>query len=688
MNRDKSNAKKSEVTITFGKKATAIFMSTLLSAMLLAGCAGTTGTAKTNSDYKDQTIFGEVTKVTSDSITIEVGTMNRMKGQDVPSDDSGEDSSDGSIVTASTDTGTSDSSDTSGAAGDSKKSGLLTKTGDTATITVDEDTEITKRSMMGGPGMGRNGQNGPDGQNGQPPQGAPGQGNSGDSNSSSSDSGNANSGAPQGQPSEGAPGQGNSGESIELSDIEEGDTVSITIDENGETDKISVMSSDDMGNGGGSSAANVEYSAVKTYEEDADVDKETVESTGKDENGVLVKSGNVDFEDLTVTRESDESTGGDNASFYGVSAAVLGTGGTAFVSDSDITTDAEGGAGIFSYGDATVYASDSTIKTSKGASGGIHAAGGGTLYAWDLDVTTAGQSSAAIRSDRGGGKMVVDGGSYTSSGKGSPAIYSTADITVNDADLTAKGSEAICIEGKNSVRLFDSSLTGNMPDDSQNDCTWNVILYQSMSGDSEEGTSEFEMDGGEITAKNGGMFYTTNTSSKFVLKDVDITYADENDFFLKATGNSNQRGWGQSGSNGADCDFTAISQDMEGDVIWDKISTLDFYMTDGSTLTGAVVKDNSNAGSGKGGKCSVYIDKDSTWTVTGDSTVTNLYNAGTIKDASGKTVTIKGTDGKVYVKGTSKYTITVKTYSTDDKTDKADSISSWSDYKTEKPSEL
>lgn len=678
MNRDKSNAKKREVTITFGEKATAIFMSTLLSAMLLAGCAGTTGTAKTNSDYKDQTIFGEVTKVTSDSITIEVGTMNK------------------------------------------------TKTGDTATITVDEDTEITKRSMMGGPGMGRNGQNGPDSQNGQPPQGAPGQnGNNGsdnsnssgssdsnsgaeqgqppempngnggqsdssssDSNNSSSNSGSANESAPQGQPPQGAPGQGNNSESIELSDIEEGDTVSITIDENGETDKISVMSSDDMGNGGGSSAANVEYSAVKTYEEDADVDKETVESTGKDENGVLVKSGTVDFDDLTVTRESDELTGGDNASFYGVSAAVLGTGGTAYVSDSDITTDAEGGAGIFSYGDATVYASDSTIKTSKGASGGIHAADGGTLYAWDLDVTTAGQSSAAIRSDRGGGKMVVDGGSYTSTGKGSPAIYSTADITVNDADLTAKGSEAICIEGKNAVRLFDSSLTGNMPDDSQNDCTWNVILYQSMSGDSEEGTSEFEMDGGEITAKNGGMFYTTNTSSKFVLKDVDITYADENDFFLKATGNSNQRGWGQSGSNGADCDFTAINQDMEGDVIWDKISTLDFYMTDGSTLTGAVVKDNSNAGSGKGGKCSVYIDKDSTWTVTGDSTVTNLYNAGTIKDASGKTVTIKGTDGKVYVKGTSKYTITVKTYSTDDKTDKADSISSWSDYKTEKPSEL
>ena len=69
--------------------------------------------------------------------------------------------------------------------------------------------------------------------------------------------------------------------------------------------------------------------------------------------------------------------------------------------------------------------------------------------------------------------MVVDGGTYTSNGVGSPAIYSTADIAVNNAVLTANGSEAICIEGLNSIHLFDSDLTGNMSDLEQNDCTWN-----------------------------------------------------------------------------------------------------------------------------------------------------------------------------------------------------------------------
>mgnify|MGYP000763196382 FL=1 len=119
--------------------------------------------------------------------------------------------------------------------------------------------------------------------------------------------------------------------------------------------------------------------------------------------------------------------------------------------------------------------------------------------------------------------MCIRDRTYTSNGTGSPAIYSTADIAVNEATLAANGSEAICIEGLNSIHLYDSDLTGNMSDDSRNDCTWNVILYQSMSGDSEVGNSTFEMDGGSLNAKNGGMFYTTNTESTITLDDVDVS---------------------------------------------------------------------------------------------------------------------------------------------------------------------
>lgn len=246
------------------------------------------------------------------------------------------------------------------------------------------------------------------------------------------------------------------------------------------------------GNGGGQSQAPTSYTAATEFSSDTTTTDETYDSTGTGENAVLISGGKVVLNNPTVTRTSSDSTGGDNASFYGVGASILNDGGEAYVNGGTITSDAKGGAGIFSYGDsATTYAKGVTINTTEDTSGGVHVAGGGTLYGWGLDVTTNGESSAAIRSDRGGGTMVIDGGTYTTNGTGSPAVYSTADITVNNATLTANNSEGICIEGQNTIRLFDSDLTSNMPDNDQNDTTWSVILYQSMSGDSEEGTSSY-----------------------------------------------------------------------------------------------------------------------------------------------------------------------------------------------------
>lgn len=430
------------------------------------------------------------------------------------------------------------------------------------------------------------------------------------------------------------------------------------------------------GPGGGQSSQPESYDAVTTVSEDTDLSDTTLTSTDADENALLVTDGTVTVTNTTIDRTSADSTGGDTSSFYGVGAAVLTTGGTVSVSDSTITTDAKGGAGVFAYGDGVAMVSDTTISTTQDTSGGIHVAGGGTLYAKNLTVTTKGESSAAIRSDRGSGTMIVDGGTYVSSGVGSPAVYVTADITIHEAALAATGSEALCLEGLNSVRLYDCDLTGNMSDLEQNDHTWTVILYQSMSGDSAIGEGRFEMSGGSLVSGNGGIFYTTNTESEFVLSNVEIS-ADDSEYFLRCTGNANQRGWGQTGANGADCTFTAIHQTMDGDVIWDSISTLNFYMTQGSTLTGAVVDDESYAGEGGDGMANLMIDADSEWIVTGDSVVTNLANEGTIVDEAGNAVRVVGQDGTVYVQGDSEYTVTVSNYATSCDWSSAGTMSEW-----------
>lgn len=663
-------------------------------------------------DSKEETneneILGEVKSVEDGKITIAVGTRKEMSqpgeqpqggenseapekpdGDDAKADgdakgskdadsektddastDESSDTDEETEDTESTDDASADNTDKGEApdgngdgqgAPDGEAPSMLNLTGEEQEITVTDSTVITKQSMGGGQGA-------PGGEAPEKPDGeAP------DSNGQAPDS--------AGQTEE-----------ITLDDIKEGDVVAITLDDDGNAATITVQSMD-MGGGqggpGGQASGVDSYDAANEYSEDETVSDTSLESTGTDENAALVSNGaEVTFSNDAISRTSSDSQGGDNSSFYGVGAAVLATDGTAYVKGSTVTTDSKGGAGLFAYGDGTVYAADTDITTQQDTSGGIHAAGGGKLYAWDLNVETNGESSAAIRSDRGGGTMVVDGGTYTSNGVGSPAVYCTADIAVNNAELTANGSEAVCIEGLNSLRLYNSNLTGNMSDDDQNDTTWTVILYQSMSGDSEVGNSIFQMDGGTITSKNGGLFYTTNTECTIALKDVDITYNDDSEFFLQCTGNNNQRGWGQSGANGSDCNFTADSQDMKGNVIWDSISDLDFYMTNGSTLEGAFVNDESNAGNGGDGYCNVVIDKDSTWTVTGDSIITSLSNAGTITDADGKTVSIVGTDGTTYVEGDSDYTITVGSYQDSADTSASTTVDDWSNYEIERPESL
>lgn len=553
------------------------------------------------------------------------------------------------------------------------------------------DSTITVATMPGG-GQGEAPGNPPSDNNGSDNNSAPADKPDSDGTDSTETPDNQPSGDNTSAPSDngGAPDMGNmSTETINLTDstvyydkdgnettlsaLSEGTMVTITLDDDGNAATVTI--SDNAGGqpggntpgggapGGSTSSQPESYNAVTEYTEDTEVSDETFSSTGSDENAVLVSNGaNVTLKDITLDRTSSDSTDGDSSSFYGVGAGLLVTDGTVTIDNATITTDSAGGAGIFSYGNGNVTVSDSTITTRQDTSGGIHVAGGGTLTAKNLTVTTNGESSAAIRSDRSGGTMTVDGGSYTSNGTGSPAVYCTADISISNAALTANGSEAVCIEGLNSLKLTDCDLTGNIPENEQNDCNWTVILYQSMSGDSEVGNSNFSMTGGSLTSKNGGMFYTTNTESTFYLSGVDLSYSDSNDFLLKCTGNSNARGWGSSGANGADCEFTTDAQTMAGKIIWDSISQLDVSLKNKSTWTGSFVQDESNAGNGGDGYADLTVDSSSTWIVDGDSTLSSLTCKGTITDADGNTVTVKSTDGTTYVEGTSSYTITVNSY--------------------------
>ena len=442
---------------------------------------------------------------------------------------------------------------------------------------------------------------------------------------------------------------------VEVSDIAEGDILQITFDDDGNVETVTILSltggsaGGNSGSFGGSSEV-TQGDSANTITEDGTYTDTTYTSTGDDENALRIDGATVTLDGITVDKSAGATSNTENGDFYGVNAALLATNGaTVTIKNATVTSSAQNGNGVFSYGSGTtVNISDSTITTTADNSGGIQTTGGGTTNASNLTVTTSGNSSAAIRSDRGGGTVNVTGGTYTSNGYNSPAVYSTAAITVSDATLTANNSEALVIEGENSIALEDCTVTGNMSDTqgtSSDENVHNVMIYQSMSGDANVGTSTFTMTGGTLTAKNGDMFYITNTHCVMTLSGVKIVNEDSDAYLMCITGNSASHGWGTAGSNGAQVEFTADAQTLEGDIVVDTISTLSMTMTNGSSFTGTInIIDNEEGGTAVSDNAVVTIESGCTWTLTGNCTLTSLTNNGTI-NFNGYTITLA--DGTV-----------------------------------------
>ena len=402
--------------------------------------------------------------------------------------------------------------------------------------------------------------------------------------------------------------------------------------------------------GFGGSGEVTQGTSANTISEDTSVTGTGYISTGDDENALRVDGATVTLDGITVEKSAGATSNTEDGDFYGMNAALLATNGaTVTINNATVNSSAQNGNGVFSYGTGTtVNIFDSTITTSADNSGGIQTTGGGTTNAENLTVSTSCNSSAAIRSDRGGGTVNVNGGSYTSNGYNSPAVYSTAAITVQNAKLTANNSEALVVEGKNSITLTNCTVSGNMNStkgSSSSENVHTVMIYQSMSGDADVGTSEFSMTGGSLTGKNGDLFYITNTHCILTLSGVTLKNVDSDGYLLRVVGNSASHGWGTAGSNGAQVEFTADAQMLEGNILVDTISTLDLTLQNGSSFTGTInIVDNAEGGASVSDNAVVTIESGCTWTLTGDCTLTSLANNGKI-NFNGYTITLA--DGTV-----------------------------------------
>ena len=365
--------------------------------------------------------------------------------------------------------------------------------------------------------------------------------------------------------------------------------------------------------GSSNSSGSPSYKGATTFSSSVVEESKSYSSTQSSQNALLVSGGVSTIKNPSVTKSGDSD--GDNADFYGTNAAVLTyNNSTLNIEGGTITTNGSHANAVFAYGTGIINISNTKINTTSNNSGGIMVTGGGTLTANSCTVKTTGNSSASIRSDRGGGTLTVNGGTYETNGVGSPAIYSTANIIVNDADLISTSSEGLVVEGANSIEINNTKVKDTNNSLNGNSETYkNVFLYQSMSGDAENGTASFKAKNSTLITNKGDTIFVTNTTATIELENNTITNND-GDFLRIQTGK-----WGKSGSNGGNVTLNMSNQKVDGNIIVDSISTLEMKLSN-SVFNGSINNEN------KAKNINLTLSSDSVLSLTQDTYLDSLKN--------------------------------------------------------------
>ena len=399
------------------------------------------------------------------------------------------------------------------------------------------------------------------------------------------------------------------------------------------------------------------------------------ESNISDNNSVLATNSSVlTLANSIINKTGDTQTQGDACDFYGVNSAVLVRNSAHLdIGSCQIVTNSTGSNGVFvtnSAGESqqgggegqtppggpletsisTSQVNDSAvanienveITTYQDKSRGLDATFGGIINANNIVINTNGNSCAAVATDRGEGTVNVTNshlntGVSKESGRGSPIIYSTGNINIENSRGTAYVSQIACIEGKNSITMHGSSFNcfaeGNRKDGDNYVDLGGIFIYQSMSGDADVGTATFNCSDCELSIDSNSsyysqapMFHVTNTRAVINLESTRLNFGSG---ILADISGQNQ--WGNVGSNGGDLTFNIIECNLNGNITVDEISSLNLTLNK-TTFEGAI---NST------GNTSVIINEGSTWTLTGDSYVTSLVNNGNI-NYNGHSIYVNG----------------------------------------------
>lgn len=365
------------------------------------------------------------------------------------------------------------------------------------------------------------------------------------------------------------------------------------------------------------------FTGTSVISESKTFEHQRFDNTTSDQNSFIGKNKATITIDSSVFDKTGNTTNDDNSNFHGQNAVVLGIEGSqTSIKDSNITSNSIGSNAVFATGEGSVINVENTnIHTKGDSSRGLDATYKGTVNGKNLTITTEGAHSATLATDRGEGTITAEAAKLTTSGTGSPVIYSTGNITANNVNGVANKSEIGVVEGKNSITLTNSNVTGYHDN--------GFMLYQSFSGDAESGVARLKAENNTLTTHATGAFiYVNNTTAEVDLSNNAISMPNTTTL-VKAAADSR---WGKTGENGGHLTLRASNQELSGNILADAISTVALNMTNGSSIVGAINTDNTAK------EVTVKINKDSSWTLTGDSYVKSLTN----EDTTGSNIHLNG----------------------------------------------
>ena len=365
------------------------------------------------------------------------------------------------------------------------------------------------------------------------------------------------------------------------------------------------------------------FTGTSVISESKTFEHQRFDNTTSNQNSFIGKNKATITIDSSVFDKTGNTTNDDNSNFRGQNAVVLGIEGSqTSIKDSNITSNSIGSNAVFATGEGSVInVKNTNIHTKGDSSRGLDATYKGTVNGKNLTITTEGAHSATLATDRGEGTITAEAAKLTTSGTGSPVIYSTGNITANNVNGVANKSEIGVVEGKNSITLTNSNVTGYHDN--------GFMLYQSFSGDAESGIARLKAENNTLTTHGTGAFiYVNNTTAEADLTGNTILMPNTTTL-VKAAADSR---WGKDGENGGHLTLRASNQELSGNIVADSISTVALDMTNGSSLVGAINTDNTAK------EVTLKLSKDSTWTLTGDSYVKSLTN----EDTTGSNIHLNG----------------------------------------------